>query len=89
VGTDVEGVSQVIDSPQTGVLVAPGDEVSLAEGIASVVALGAGAGELATAAWKRQRSAFSDSSMARAVAGIYGVTLAGHDRPSAMPGAPA
>jgi len=87
VGTDVEGVSQVIDSPQTGVLVAPGDEVSLAEGIASVMAMGAGAGELANAAWRRQRSAFSDSSMARAVAGIYGVTLAGHDRPPAIPAA--
>jgi glycosyltransferase involved in cell wall biosynthesis len=89
VATDVEGVSQVIDGPRTGVLVAPDDELSLSEGIASVVSRGAAAGDLAQAAWRRQRAAFSDASMARSVAGIYGATLAGRARPPAMPRAPA
>ena len=76
VSTRVEGIPQVVRHGQDGVLVEPGNAMELAGALASIAH-----GELSTDAmgdsgWVRQRTHFSDESMAAQVAAVYREVLA-------------
>lgn len=76
VATGVEGVPEAVRHGVDGLLACPGDAESLATEILQVVDGHADWQSLRTSAYFRQRELFSDSSMARGVAGVYRKVLA-------------
>ena len=76
VSTRVEGIPQVVRDGRDGVLVEPGNPVRLAQALA-LIARGAKDTEgMGDSAWRRQRTGFSDISMAAGVAAVYQEVLA-------------
>lgn len=71
VATDVEGVGEAIRHGQEGILVPPGDPLSLANGIRLLTTGEVSWAALRQAAWRRQREMFSERSMAAGVAAVY------------------
>jgi len=71
VATDVEGVGEAIRHGQEGILVRPGDPLSLANGIRLLTRGEVSWTGLRLAAWRRQQEMFSDRSMAAGVAAVY------------------
>jgi len=71
VATDVEGIGEAIRHGQEGILVPPGDPLSLANGIRLLTSGAISWTALRVAAWRRQQEMFSDRSMAAGVAAVY------------------
>lgn len=71
VATDVEGIGEVIEHGQSGLIVPPGDVEALVASLAAVMDGLHDWQALRRAAWIRQRDHFSDRSMALAVAEVY------------------
>lgn len=75
VATNVEGVPEAIRDRQDGILVAPRDSSQLAEAIERSIAGDVDWQALRKSALERQRSQFSDQSMAAGVAEVYRAVL--------------
>ncbi len=75
ISTEVEGIPEVLGQNEAGIVVAPNDPQALAQGLQSLMAMGAQAVRIAHAGFERQRDHYSDLAMARGVARIYDEVL--------------
>lgn len=66
-----EGIPEVLDHGDTGVLVPPGDAAALAQAIGGLIAQPERTRSLALAGLRRQRTHYSELAMARQVAEVY------------------
>jgi len=71
VGSNVEGVADVVRDSRDGLLVPPGEPAELADAVARLMANPALWQELRTAGHARQATRFSAQSMASGVAAVY------------------
>jgi glycosyltransferase involved in cell wall biosynthesis len=71
IGTRVEGIPEVIENGQSGMLVAPDSADELAAAIEKIMCGGVSWQSLRERAYKRQVETFSDYSMTKAVAEVY------------------
>jgi glycosyltransferase involved in cell wall biosynthesis len=76
VSTRVEGIPQVVRDGRDGLLVEPGNPNRLAEALALIAGGVMDTEAMGDSAWQRQRSEFSDLSMAARVAAVYQEVLA-------------
>ena len=75
VSTFVEGIPEVIDDGQEGLLVEPGNVGQLAKALAELVGDKIDVEKMGDAGRRRQQETFSDLSMARGVAAVYDEVL--------------
>jgi glycosyltransferase involved in cell wall biosynthesis len=75
VSTKVEGIPEIIRSGTDGLLVESGNADELAGAIGAIVTGAVDGDLLGDSGWQRQRESFSDRSMAKQVADIYGAVL--------------
>lgn len=71
VASRVEGIPEVLNPPDCGVLVEPGDAQSLADGISQLIRDPERQQRMAWAVNERQRQVYSDVAMAKNVARVY------------------
>jgi len=71
VASRVEGIPEVINTPEIGILVEPNDVSNLTAGLRTLVSKEVSSSEMARAAQVRQLNQFSDIAMARALAMVY------------------
>lgn len=71
VSTRIEGIPQVVRDGIDGLLVEPGSSARLAEALALIAGGAKDTERMGDSAWQRQRSDFSDVSMAARVAAVY------------------
>jgi phosphatidyl-myo-inositol alpha-mannosyltransferase len=71
VASEVEGVPEIVENRNTGLIVPPGDPVGLAKALAKVMSDRFDWRGVRKAAYARQGEKFSDASMTKSVAGVY------------------
>jgi glycosyltransferase involved in cell wall biosynthesis len=71
VASRVEGIPEVLNTPEVGVVVAPNDVPSLTNGLKALISGVVPARAMACVAHARQMNQYSDVAMARAVAMVY------------------
>jgi glycosyltransferase involved in cell wall biosynthesis len=76
VSTRVEGIPQVVRDGRDGLLVEPGSSAELAGALANIARGSSDTESMGDSAWHRQRTGFSDLSMAARVAAVYEEVLA-------------
>ena len=76
VASDVEGVSEVIESDVSGYLVPPGDVRALVDALSGLIAIPESWSRIRKNAYLKQCQTFSDYSMAKKIASIYKEVLA-------------
>lgn len=75
VASAVEGVAEVIRPERDGLLVEPGNAPALGRAVARLLESGETYGSLRRNAFRKQAEQFSDTAMARGVAGVYAGVL--------------
>lgn len=71
VASDVEGIPEILENENTGLIVPPGDPLGLAKALAEVMSDRFDWRGIRKAAYARQCEKFSDASMAKSVTGVY------------------
>lgn len=71
VASDVEGIPEVLENENTGLIVSPGDPVGLAQALDKLMGGQCDWLNIRKVAYAKQRIKFSDVSMAKSVAGVY------------------
>jgi glycosyltransferase involved in cell wall biosynthesis len=76
VSTRVEGIPQIVRDGRDGLLVEPGNPRELAQALAAITRGERPTDAMGDSGWRRQRTNFSDESMAAQVAAVYREVLA-------------